>query len=282
MAAGRAAAARAAGPRAAARRAAARRGGCGVAAVARGRRFAWWRRRGGAGGGGSRGGGGRAAARAARAAAVRVAVRRRSGAAVRVARWRRGGARGDRAQAARRAAAHPLGGVPWPAAAAASADVRRGSAPATRCARVRSRGRADLPADGHLRAQPRRARRCAASGKVHRIWATQAEDWPGQGLDRQRGGDRGARRSRTRTRASRRSSTRIRTPTRRDLLAIADPLLVALDEVTDPQNLGAIARTAEAAGATGVIIPERRSRRGHARRLQGVRGSGRARARSPA
>ena len=38
-----------------------------------------------------------------------------------------------------------------------------------------------------------------------------------------------------------------------------DPLLVALDEITDPQNLGAIVRTAEAAGATGVIIPERRT-----------------------
>jgi 23S rRNA (guanosine2251-2'-O)-methyltransferase len=44
-----------------------------------------------------------------------------------------------------------------------------------------------------------------------------------------------------------------------ELLAVPDPLLVALDEVTDPQNLGAICRTAEAAGATGVIIPERRS-----------------------
>jgi 23S rRNA (guanosine2251-2'-O)-methyltransferase len=44
-----------------------------------------------------------------------------------------------------------------------------------------------------------------------------------------------------------------------ELLARPDALLVALDEVTDPQNLGAIARTAEAAGATGIVIPERRS-----------------------
>jgi len=43
------------------------------------------------------------------------------------------------------------------------------------------------------------------------------------------------------------------------LLAAADPFLVALDEVTDPQNLGAVIRTAECAGATGVVIPERRS-----------------------
>jgi len=44
-----------------------------------------------------------------------------------------------------------------------------------------------------------------------------------------------------------------------ELLAAPDPLLVALDEVTDPQNLGAICRSAECAGATGVVVPERRS-----------------------
>ena len=44
-----------------------------------------------------------------------------------------------------------------------------------------------------------------------------------------------------------------------DLLAASDPLIVALDEVQDPQNLGAICRSAECAGATGVVIPERRA-----------------------
>jgi 23S rRNA (guanosine2251-2'-O)-methyltransferase len=43
------------------------------------------------------------------------------------------------------------------------------------------------------------------------------------------------------------------------LLQEPDPVLVALDEVTDPQNLGAVCRTAECTGATGVILPERRS-----------------------
>ena len=38
-----------------------------------------------------------------------------------------------------------------------------------------------------------------------------------------------------------------------------NPFLVLLDEVEDPQNLGAILRSAEGAGADGVILPERRS-----------------------
>jgi 23S rRNA (guanosine2251-2'-O)-methyltransferase len=44
-----------------------------------------------------------------------------------------------------------------------------------------------------------------------------------------------------------------------ELLGRPAPFLVALDEVTDPQNLGAVCRTAECAGVTGVVLPERRS-----------------------
>ncbi len=49
-----------------------------------------------------------------------------------------------------------------------------------------------------------------------------------------------------------------------DILARArsrmeQPLLVVCDELSDPHNLGAIIRTAECAGAHGVIIPKRRS-----------------------
>lgn len=43
------------------------------------------------------------------------------------------------------------------------------------------------------------------------------------------------------------------------VLAGARPLIVALDQVQDPQNLGAICRSAECAGADAVVIPERRS-----------------------
>jgi len=39
------------------------------------------------------------------------------------------------------------------------------------------------------------------------------------------------------------------------------PLLVCLDQVTDPQNLGAVIRSAEAAGATGLVVPAHGSAR---------------------
>ena len=49
-----------------------------------------------------------------------------------------------------------------------------------------------------------------------------------------------------------------------DILEIAkqkeeDPFIVILDEITDPQNLGSILRSCDAAGVHGVIIPKRRA-----------------------
>ena len=38
-----------------------------------------------------------------------------------------------------------------------------------------------------------------------------------------------------------------------------DPFIIILDEISDPHNLGAIIRTAECAGAHGVVIPKRRA-----------------------
>ena len=93
--------------------------------------------------------------------------------------------------------------------------------------------------------------------KVHRIWATSQDEWPDATMV-----------------SAEEIEERAETDAHQgvcalvdpypyavadELLKTGDPLLVALDEITDPQNLGAIARTAEAAGATGLIIPERRS-----------------------
>jgi 23S rRNA (guanosine2251-2'-O)-methyltransferase len=41
------------------------------------------------------------------------------------------------------------------------------------------------------------------------------------------------------------------------LLAPEDALVLALDQIQDPQNFGAICRTAECAGANGVVVPSR-------------------------
>lgn len=49
-----------------------------------------------------------------------------------------------------------------------------------------------------------------------------------------------------------------------DILAVSakkgtEPFIIICDEIEDPHNLGAIIRTAESAGADGIIIPKRRS-----------------------
>jgi 23S rRNA (guanosine2251-2'-O)-methyltransferase len=46
-----------------------------------------------------------------------------------------------------------------------------------------------------------------------------------------------------------------------DLLRVAKPFLLVCDGVTDPRNLGAMLRSADGAGVTGVILPRHRSAR---------------------
>jgi 23S rRNA (guanosine2251-2'-O)-methyltransferase len=46
-----------------------------------------------------------------------------------------------------------------------------------------------------------------------------------------------------------------------ELASRPTPLLTCLDQVTDPRNLGAVARAAEGAGGTGIVLPANRSAR---------------------
>jgi 23S rRNA (guanosine2251-2'-O)-methyltransferase len=93
--------------------------------------------------------------------------------------------------------------------------------------------------------------------RVHRIWATHPEEW------------RGATAATAEEIASRCGSdahqgvcAEVDPYPYADAgqLAAGDrPLLVALDEITDPHNLGAIARSALCAGADGLVLPRHRS-----------------------
>ena len=97
--------------------------------------------------------------------------------------------------------------------------------------------------------------------RVLRAWAAADLDWlrwrRGRAVEApQCWRSSAARRS---TRASARRPSRIPTRTPTTLLATDDALVVCLDQVQDPHNLGAVCRVAEAAGAAGVVIPERRA-----------------------
>ncbi len=56
-------------------------------------------------------------------------------------------------------------------------------------------------------------------------------------------------------------ASRLETVTLEDLLAHVRPFLLVCDGVTDPRNLGAMLRSADGAGVTGVIVPRHRSAR---------------------
>ena len=89
---------------------------------------------------------------------------------------------------------------------------------------------------------PRRSRAAGSAARVRR---------------RRRARGRFAARRPIRALVARGGSIPVRRPG--DLLKGDEPLVVALDQIQDPQNLGAICRSAEGAGASGVVIPERRA-----------------------
>jgi 23S rRNA (guanosine2251-2'-O)-methyltransferase len=104
--------------------------------------------------------------------------------------------------------------------------------------------------------QPVRELLAAGRRPVETLWAVKPDEWPGA---------RAASAEEIAQRCGSESHQGVCAETAgypyvgaRELLR-EDALIVALDEVQDVQNLGAIARTAEVAGATGLVIPERRS-----------------------
>jgi len=107
--------------------------------------------------------------------------------------------------------------------------------------------------------QPVRELLAAGRRPVERIWATRnvAEEFPGAEVT---DGDEIARRAESDAHQGVCALTAgYPYVGAHELLRGDASLVVALDEVQDPQNLGAIARTAEVAGATGLVVPERRS-----------------------
>ena len=187
-----------------------------------------------------------------------------------------------RARARRRA---PRATSPRPTACATSCAARGWEVrDSRRRPRARARGR-----DRSTGATPS-ARRCAAAAPARPrdlgdAAARRREPWlrdAGRARARRRRPPTIARRCGSdgppgRLRRGRRLSA---TSTRPTLLARPDPLIVALDEVQDPQNLGAICRTAECVGRDRRRDPRAPLGRGHAGGLQGLGGRGRAPARS--
>ena len=160
-----------------------------------------------------------------------------------------------RGRRARRAARRPAPGATSrrPTASGTSSSPRAGSSA------TGPRGPSWCPPDrDRLRPQRRaRGRSGPAPGAAGVGHAGRGARLPGRDAG-EHGGDRAARRFGC---PSGRVRRRGGVPLRRCRCAAPgpDPVIVALDEVTDPQNLGAVARSAECTGATGLVIPERRS-----------------------
>jgi 23S rRNA (guanosine2251-2'-O)-methyltransferase len=92
---------------------------------------------------------------------------------------------------------------------------------------------------------------------VRRIWALRPEDWPGA-----EAADGGQIASRAGTDDHQGVCAEVGPYPYADAHALLEPedaLVVVLDQIQDPRNLGAVARVAECAGASGMVIPERRT-----------------------
>jgi 23S rRNA (guanosine2251-2'-O)-methyltransferase len=105
--------------------------------------------------------------------------------------------------------------------------------------------------------QPVRELLAAGRRPVERIWATKPDEWPG--AERASADDIARRAESDGHQGVCALTTGYPYVGAHELLRGAETFVVALDEVQDVQNLGAIARTAEVAGATGLVMPERRS-----------------------
>jgi 23S rRNA (guanosine2251-2'-O)-methyltransferase len=92
---------------------------------------------------------------------------------------------------------------------------------------------------------------------VNRIWAVHPEDWPN--AERADGGQLASRCGSEDHQGVCAEVGRYPYADARSLLEPDEALVVALDQIQDPRNLGAVARVAECAGTTGMVIPERRS-----------------------
>ena len=122
--------------------------------------------------------------------------------------------------------------------------------------------------------------------KVSRVWADTSaarEPWlRGVQLEERRRRTSSSRSAgRRTTRASAPTPATTPTPTRTALLADDDALVVVLDEIQDPRNLGAVCRVAETAGRRGPRDPRAPRGPGDAGRLQDVGRRRRAPARRP-
>ena len=166
------------------------------------------------------------------------------------------------------------GGTDLAPMSGARADPRR-SANGVRHQQRRQSERRGARDDRGQQVEGRRAVRellVAGRRKVHELWLSpDADDAPDPRRDRgarreagvrirQVPGDQIERQARTDApQGVSRSRRRSRPPTSTTCSPIPGAFLVALDGVTDPQNLGAVLRTAETAGATGVVLATHRA-----------------------